>query len=221
MLDKSGTLTVLRLESVANAISPTLCAVRTHIYPPALPPDTFSLHLIAKSEAYSLLLKSIETSKSSSLIPILIRNGLQQSFLPNTLLCLKGEYQDFSRKQASLFRLSAAQTKMSFSSFPEQVKRIPTVGQLCELLGFRQGSEERRSAKEFQKLTHKYRRQYQTTKGIEGKSLMDIKSPEVVQQLEKMAAGFLESDSQGAKLWPQSGPNQSHDIPKYPDDRVK
>ena len=110
-----------------------------------------------------------------------------------------------------------------FQFFPPEVssllmsnilqKDIPRVKELCDLLGFRIGSD--RPHFTLTDLTHTWRRQYVADDGTPGNELKEWRNPKTQDGLESMTMSYLGDQGYGEKLWPSKHSSHPDEFLEY------
>jgi hypothetical protein len=100
---------------------------------------------------------------------------------------------------------------------------IPTVGALCEKLGYGKGKNEVTglSKNDLTETTQVWRKKYVTPGGKPGRELKDWKSAAERQELLLMATRYLDEDGNGERFWPHNSEDDASKQLRYPADEEK
>ena len=109
---------------------------------------------------------------------------------------------------------------MSPNSKPSiSLSKVPSVKELCELLGFQHASLKDTNA--FMEATHFWRKSYKTRSGHAASQLILWNESSVQLDLEEMAQKFIEDKGNGDRFWsPDRSWNHDFDL-QMPDDKAR
>ena len=99
------------------------------------------------------------------------------------------------------------------------VSKVPSVRELCELLGFQRASL--KDTNIFMDTAHNWRKSYTTSNGQPATQLLLWNQSSVQIELQAMAEKFLEDEGNGERFWSSSRTwSQDSDL-QFPEDRAR
>lgn len=107
---------------------------------------------------------------------------------------------------------------MPSSTLPKSTTQIRPVGELLEDLNYDDKKSDFR--KELRTALRQFQRRYKTPNGELGSSFVTWKNKQHIQGLRQMAAGFLNTENNGAKYWPDDKQSPRHNSLQYSKNRT-